>query len=147
MALVRTQNWLPSIFNDFFDDEWFPRTTRRAGAPAVNIIENEKDYRIELAAPGMSKDDLKVSINEDNELVIAFEKQNGNENKDEKKEQKGTYLRREFSYTSFRQSFTLPDDVDREGIAATMEHGVLTVELPKKDTTKETPASRQIEIR
>ena len=122
-------------------------TTRRAGAPAVNIIENEKDYRIELAAPGMSKDDLKVSINEDNELVIAFEKQNGNENKDEKKEQKGTYLRREFSYTSFRQSFTLPDDVDREGIAATMEHGVLTVELPKKDTTKETPASRQIEIR
>ena len=154
MALVRTQNWLPSIFNDFFDDEWLlfddewlPRTTRRAGAPAVNIIENEKDYRIELAAPGMSKDDLKVSINEDNELVIAFEKQNGNENKDEKKEQKGTYLRREFSYTSFRQSFTLPDDVDREGIAATMEHGVLTVELPKKDTTKETPASRQIEIR
>ena len=131
MALVRTQNWLPSIFNDFFDDEWLPRTTRRVGAPAVN----------------MSKDDLKVSINEDNELVIAFEKQNGNENKDEKKEQKGTYLRREFSYTSFRQSFTLPDDVDREGIAATMEHGVLTVELPKKDTTKETPASRQIEIR
>ena len=147
MALVRTQNWLPSIFNDFFDDEWLPRTTRRVGAPAVNIIENEKDYRIELAAPGMSKDDLKVSINEDNELVIAFEKQSGNENKDEKKEQKGTYLRREFSYTSFRQSFTLPDDVDREGIAATMEHGVLTVDLPKKDTTKETPASRQIEIR
>ena len=147
MALVRTQNWLPRIFNDFFDDEWLPRTTRRAGAPAVNIIENEKDYRIELAAPGMSKDDLKVSINEDNELVIAFEKQSGNENKDEKKEQKGTYLRREFSYTSFRQSFTLPDDVDREGIAATMEHGVLTVDLPKKDMTKETPASRQIEIR
>ena len=113
----------------------------------MNIIENEKDYRIELAAPGMSKDDLKVSINEDNELVIAFEKQSGNENKDEKKEQKGTYLRREFSYTSFRQSFTLPDDVDREGIAATMEHGVLTVDLPKKDMTKETPASRQIEIR
>lgn len=145
MALVRTQNWLPSIFNDFFDDEWLPRTTRRAGVPAVNIIENENDYRIELAAPGMSKDDLKVSINEDNELVIAFEKQN--ENKDEKKEQKGTYLRREFSYTSFRQSFTLPDDVDREKVAASMEHGVLTVDLPKKDMTKEAPATKQIEIR
>lgn len=147
MALVRTQNWLPSIFNDFFDDEWLPRTTRRAGVPAVNIIENEKNYRIELAAPGMSKEDLKVSINEDNELVIAFEKQSGNGNGDEKKEQKGTYLRREFSYTSFRQSFTLPDDVDREKIEAGMEHGVLTVDLPKKDMTQETPASRQIEIR
>ena len=147
MALVRTQNWLPSIFNDFFDDEWLPRTTRRAGVPAVNIIENEKNYRIELAAPGMSKEDLKVSINEDNELVIAFEKQSGNGNGDEKKEQKGTYLRREFSYTSFRQSFTLPDDVDRDKIEAGMEHGVLTVDLPKKDMTQETPASRQIEIR
>ena len=134
MALVRTQNWLPSIFNDFFDDEWLPRTTRRAGVPAVNIIENENDYRIELAAPGMSKDDLKVSINEDNELVIAFEKQN--ENKDEKKEQKGTYLRREFSYTSFRQSFTLPDDVEREKIGASMENGFMTVDLPKKVMTK-----------
>ena len=77
-------------------------------------------------------------------LFLVFQE---TQQKDEKKEQKGTYLRREFSYTSFRQSFTLPDDVDREGIAATMEHGVLTVDLPKKDMTKETPASRQIEIR
>lgn len=146
MAIVRSQNWLPSIFNDFFNDEWLaPRT--RQGVPAVNIMENEKDYKIELAAPGMGKEDLHVSINDDNELVIAFEKKTENGNEDKENRKKGTYLRREFSYNSFRQSFTLPDDVDRENIAASMEHGVLTVELPKKDMSKEVPASRQIEIR
>ena len=145
-AIVRSQNWLPSIFNDFFNDEWLaPRT--RQGVPAVNIMENEKDYKIELAAPGMGKEDLHVSINDDNELVIAFEKKTENGNEDKENRKKGTYLRREFSYNSFRQSFTLPDDVDRENIAASMEHGVLTVELPKKDMSKEVPASRQIEIR
>ena len=90
----------------------------------------------------MNKDDVKVSVDDDNEIVIAYEKKS--ENKDEKK---GTYLRREFSYSSFRQSFMLPDDVDRDNISAKVEHGVLTVDLPKKEAAKEVPASKQIEIR
>lgn len=140
MAIVRSQNWFPSIFNDLFNDEWIGQ--RRQSTPAINVIENEKDYRIELAAPGMNKDDVKVSVDDDNEIVIAYEKKS--ENKDEKK---GTYLRREFSYSSFRQSFMLPDDVDRDNISAKVEHGVLTVDLPKKEAAKEVPASKQIEIR
>lgn len=143
MAIVRSQNWLPSIFNDFFNEGWLDRHSRQV-APAVNIIENEKDYRIELAAPGMSKDDLEVSVDDNDELVISFEKKSENEDKNEKK---GTYIRREFSYSSFRQSFTLPENIDRDNISASMEHGVLKVDIPKKAESKETPASRQIEIR
>ena len=133
-------NWLDSWFNDnFFNTSLMPHMN--ATAPAVNVKESATAYTMEVAAPGLKKDMVKMNIDKDGYLNVSIE------NKDEKKEQKGTYLRREFSYTSFRQSFTLPDDVDREGIAATMEHGVLTVDLPKKDMTKETPASRQIEIR
>ena len=68
-AIVRSQNWFPSIFNDLFNDEWLGQ--RRQSTPAINVIENEKDYRIELAAPGMNKDDVKVSVDDDNEIVIA----------------------------------------------------------------------------
>ncbi|MDE6871934.1 MAG: Hsp20/alpha crystallin family protein [Bacteroidales bacterium] len=144
---MRTQNWLPSIFNDIFTDEMLGQRTRRAAVPAVNIIENEKDYRIEIAAPGMGKEDLKVSINENDELVVSFERGSRGQENGEAQEKKGTYLRREFSYSSFRQSFVLPDDVEKQEIAASMENGVLTVELPKKDMSKEVPAARQIEIR
>ncbi len=73
MVPVKTnQNWLPSIFNDFFDNEWMSRAN--ATAPAINVIENEKDYKVELAAPGMTKNDFKVSVDESNNLVICMEK-------------------------------------------------------------------------
>lgn len=73
MVPVKTnQNWLPSIFNDFFDNEWMARAN--ATAPAINVIENEKDYKVELAAPGMTKNDFKVSVDESNNLVICMEK-------------------------------------------------------------------------
>ena len=88
------QNWLPSIFNDFFDNNWMVKTN--ATAPAINVIESEKDYKVEVAAPGMTKDDFNIHLSEDNELVITMEKKN--ENQEEDKENK-KYLRREFSYT------------------------------------------------
>ena len=67
MVPVKTnQNWLPSIFNDFFDNEWMARAN--ATAPAINVIENEKDYKVELAAPGMTKNDFKVSVDESSNL-------------------------------------------------------------------------------
>ena len=114
-------------------------------APAVNILETEDDFKVEVAAPGMTKEDFKVHINEENELVISMEKKN--EHKDEDKKHKGTYLRREFSYSQFQQSLILPDNVEKEKIAASVENGVLTVEIPKKKETVTAPASRQIEIK
>lgn len=139
MPVRRNQNWLPSIFNDFFGNEWVDKSN--VTAPAVNILETEDDFKIEVAAPGMTKEDFKVHINEENELVISMEK------KDEDKKHKGTYLRREFSYSQFQQSLILPDNVEKEKIAASVENGVLTVEIPKKKETVAAPASRQIEIK
>ncbi len=140
MPVRKTQNWLPDIFNDFFDNDLMVRTN--ATAPAINVIENENDYKIEVAAPGMTKEDFNVHVDEDNNLVITMEKKN--ENKEEKKE--GRYLRREFSYTKFQQALILPDDVDKEKISAEVNNGVLNVELPKlaKETVK---AKRTIEIK
>ncbi len=137
----RNQYWLPSIFNDIFDDDFMNYTpAKQFASPAVNIIENEKDYEIEVAAPGMSKEDFKVRLENDNELVISLEKKN------EDKHEKKNYLRREFSYASFKQAFIIPDEVKAEGIGAAMVDGVLRITLPKKEVTVKTPASRQIEI-
>ena len=137
----RNQYWLPSIFNDIFDDDFMGYTpAKQFASPAVNIIENEKDYQIEVAAPGMSKEDFKVRLENDNELVISLEKKN------EDKHEKKNYLRREFSYAAFKQAFIIPDEVEAEGINAAMVDGVLKITLPKKEATVKTPASRQIEI-
>ena len=107
MPVRRTQNWLPSIFNDFFDNDWMVKAN--ATAPAINVFETEKEYKVELAAPGMTKEDFNVRIDEENNLVITMEKKT--ENKEEKKE--GRYLRREFSYSKFQQTMILPDNVDK----------------------------------
>ncbi len=138
----RNQNWLPSIFNDFFDNEWMERAN--ATAPAINVIENEKDYRVEVAAPGMSKEDFNIKLDEDNNLVISMEKKS--ENKEENKHN-GRYLRREFSYSKFQQTMVLPDDVNKEGISASVEHGVLTIELPKVTPQEVKKTERHIDIK
>ena len=122
----RNQNWLPSIFNDFFDNEWMERAN--ATAPAINVIENEKDYRIEVAAPGMSKEDFNIKLDEDNNLVISMEKKS--ENKEENKHN-GRYLRREFSYSKFQQTMVLPENAEKEKIEAKVENGVLNIIIPK----------------
>ena len=142
-ARRNNQNWLPSIFNDFFDNEWLEK--RNTTSPAVNIIENEDEFRIEVAAPGMTKEDFHVDVNPDNELVISMEKKN--EEKEEDPKKKGTYLRREFSYSRFQQSLLLPDNVETEKISAKVEHGVMTIDLPKKKVEEKAPASRRIEIK
>ena len=151
MPVMRNQNWLPSLFNDFFGDEWMGMQHKHASVPAINIIENEKDFRVELAVPGTTKEDFKVNVNADNELVISLEKRSEKEekegDKDKKEGHRGTYLRREFSYTSFQQSFSLPDDVDRQKISAKVENGVLTIDLPKKEVTPTAPVAHQIEIK
>ncbi len=145
----RNQNsWLPSIFNDFFERDWPDRHSTTS--PAVNILENETCYKVEVAAPGMTKEDFKVHLNEDNELLITLEKRT--EPKETEKAEKtdeakkDTYLRREFSYTQFRQSLLLPDNIERDKISARMENGVMTIDIPKKRIEATVSAARQIEV-
>lgn len=144
----RNQNsWLPSIFNDFLGSDWLEH--RNATAPAVNIIENADEYKVEVAAPGMTREDFKVHINEDNELIISMEKRTEakEEDKAPEKHRKGTYLRREFSYTQYQQNLLLPDNVEREKITARVENGVMTIGIPKKKVSAAATASRQIEVK
>lgn len=135
------QEWLPSIFNDFFDNDWMAKAN--ATAPAINVIESDKDYKVEVAAPGMTKDDFNIHLSEDNELVITMEKKN-----ETKEEDKGNnkYLRREFSYSKFQQSLVLPDDVEKDKIGATVNNGVLTIDLPKRQPEEKAKVNRSIEI-
>jgi HSP20 family protein len=135
-SLMRTNGWLPTVFEDFFNNDFMPRVNTTA--PAVNVKEDESAYTMELAAPGIKKESCRVSINDDGNLCIAIE--NKMEHKDEDK--KHHYLRREFSYSNYEQNYTLPEDVDKEGIAAKVENGILTVTLPKvkKEEKKEVKA-------
>jgi len=121
----RTQNWLPSIFNDFFDTDWMEKAN--STAPAINVFETENSYEVELAAPGLTKEDFKVNVDSDDNLVISMEKKTDNSEKDKK----GRYLRREFSYQQFEQCMVLPDDADKEKISAKVENGVLKIDMPK----------------
>ena len=116
-------SWLPEVYNDFLNTTNMPKTN--ATAPAINVLETETDYTVEVAAPGLSKDDFEVNINNDGDLTIKMEK------KSDEKEQKAHYLRREFAYSKYEQTLILPDDVEKEHIAARVVNGVLTVTLPK----------------
>ena len=132
------QNWLPTFFNDFFDNDWMMKTN--ATAPAINVVESDKDYKVEVAAPGMKKEDFNIHLGENNELVITMEQKN--ENKEEHKK----YLRREFAYSKFQQSFILPDNVEKEKISASVNDGILTIELPKHAPEEKAKVNRVIEI-
>ncbi len=141
MLPVMNRNlWMPEEFNDFFDTDFMPRVN--ATAPAINVKESEKDYTVELAAPGLTKDDFNVNIDNDGNLHIKIE--NKCNKKDEDK--KSHYLRREFSYSKYEQTLLLPDDVEKDKIAATVNNGVLTVDLPKIEKAEEKTA-RQIEVK
>lgn len=150
MKRMYHQDWVPSIFNDFFDTNWMGRT--KATAPAINVIEKSDEYKIQVAAPGMTKDDFKIHINEAGDLVIAMEKccEDGDkeENKDckDKKECECKYLRREFSYAKFQQTLILPDDVDRSKIKAKVKHGVLCIKLPRKVEEERPQMQQSIQI-
>ena len=136
---MRTNNWIPTVFNDLFYNDFMPKAN--CTAPAINVKENDKAYIVELAAPGMKKEDFNVHINDEGNLVVKLE------SKQEKKEEdKSTrYLRREFSYSKYEQTLILPDDVKKDAISAKVEHGVLTVELPKLVEEK-VKVARQITI-
>ena len=137
----RSQNWLPGIFNDFFGNEWMEKAN--SNAPAINIMETNHEYKVEVAAPGLTKDDFSVKLDDDNELTISMEKKHEQKNE----ENHGRYLRREFSYSQFQQNMILPDNVDKNKIEAKVEHGVLTKKKKKKEVVPEKSSAKQIEIK
>ena len=129
LPVMFKDSWFPTVFDDFLNTDFMPRANTTA--PAVNVREDEKAYTMELAAPGIKKEYCRVGLNEDGNLTIAIE--NKMEHKEENK--KHHYLRREFSYANYEQSYTLPEDVERDKISAKVDTGILTVVLPK--TAKE----------
>ena len=139
------RNWLDTAFNDFFDTEWMPRTATTA--PAVNVKESDKAFTMEVAAPGLKKEYCKVNINDDGNLVVKIEHKAEHEDKSAKDEaEKFHYVRREFSYTNYEQTYILPDEVDKEHISAKVEDGILSIELPKLAPEPEKKMDRVIEI-
>ena len=145
MLLVRRNNdfdWLNNWFDDnFFNTPVMAQTTTTA--PAVNVKEDNKQYVMEVAVPGLKKEQVNMSIDKDGYLTLSIE--NKNEQKDENK--KEHYLRREFSYTSYRQSYALPDNVNADKIEANVADGVLKVVLPKVEKTEEKEDVKHIEVK
>ena len=145
MLLVRRNNdfdWLNNWFDDnFFNTPVMAQTTTTA--PAVNVKEDNKQYVMEVAVPGLKKEQVNMSIDKDGYLTLSIE--NKNEQKDESK--KEHYLRREFSYTSYRQSYALPDNVDADKIEANVADGVLKVVLPKVEKKEEKEDVKHIDVK
>lgn len=140
----RQNGWLPSLFSELFDNDSLLNSTTFGTSPAINVSEDSKGYKVEVAAPGMTKDDFAVSLAPDDTLIISMEKKTGDvpEKGEEKK-----YLRREFSYSKFEQRLSLPDGADREHIDASMSDGVLTISIPKLPVEEKCETTRCIEIR
>ncbi|MBQ8483187.1 MAG: Hsp20/alpha crystallin family protein [Bacteroidales bacterium] len=141
------QYGLTDFFNDIFDN----RTLEKVGvtSPAINVKENETGYKIEVAVPGMCKDDFKIHLNKDGNLVIEMEKKDcgckEKEKDNDKKECK--YLRKEFSYTRFSQTLLLPENADKDGIEANVSNGILYVRIPKTTKEKVEEEKRVIEVK
>lgn len=140
-----SNSWVPSIIDSFINDPFFAPMERNyqmrhISSPAVNIIGDDKKYELEIAAPGMSREDFKISIEKGDEIVISLEK------KEQKDNEGKNYIRHDFSYAAWKQIFTIPDDVEADAVTAEMTDGVLHVMLPKKEADRVTPESRLIEI-
>ncbi len=136
LPVMFRDSWLPTVFNEFLNTDFMPRANTTA--PAVNVKEDEKAYTMELAAPGIKKEFCRVSIDDEGNLCIAIENKMDHKEGDKKHH----YLRREFSYSNYEQKYTLPEDVEKDGISAKVENGILTITLPKikKEEKKEAKA-------
>ena len=137
---------MPTVFDEFFKpwNDWFENggtfSGRTMTMPAVNIMENKNDYGLSLAVPGMKKEDFNIDV-EGNMLTISCEKEETTEQNNER------YNRKEYNYSSFSRSFTLPEEVNREKIEAKYEDGVLKVMLPKKEEAKKLAAGKHIAVK
>lgn len=138
---LRNTTIFPGWIDDFFSGGQWPELEARTGAtmPAVNVKEDDDQYIIDVAAPGLAKENFKLELNQ-NVLTISAEKE------EEKEEKKNKFTRREFNYASFRRSFTMPNTVKDDGIKASYENGVLSITIPKREEAKENPM-REIDIK
>ena len=143
------QYGLTDFFNDFFDG----RPLEKVGmtTPAINVKKNEKGYKIEVAAPGMCKDDFKIHLNKDGNLVIEMEKTDccckdkGKDKEEDRKECR--YLRKEFAFSKFSQTLLLPDNADKDTIEAYVNNGILYIKIPKTTKEKVDEKKRVIEVK
>ena len=144
LPVMNSNSWFPTVFDDFFSNDWMPKM--KATAPAVNVKEDAKAYTMELAVPGIKKEFCRVNINNEGNLEVVIE--NKLEHKEENKEdnKKEHYLRREFSYSNYQQVYALPKDIVKDNITAKVEHGVLTIVMPKVSKEDVKKVQRQIEI-
>jgi HSP20 family protein len=145
LALTKSGDLTPSVFDDFFRpwDEWFNEkfpVRKGTTVPAVNIKETKNEFVLSLAIPGLKKTDFKVDIDGDM-LTIRSEKEESKEEKD------GRYTRKEYNYSAFCRSFSLPDEVNQEKIEAKYEDGELKLHLPKKENGKNEVISKHISIK
>ena len=143
LPIIRKRAIWPDLTRDFFNDDFFYPVVKRnnyfSDTPAVNISEDDEQFTIELAAPGLDKKDLHLNLNDDLLTISAECKDENNEDKE------GRWTRQEFNYRSFCKSFNLPETVDRDKIKAVHKNGILTVHIPKMEESK-TTLSRDIKI-
>ena len=140
LPVMSSKSWFPTMFDEFFNNEWMPRL--QSTAPAVNVKETGSEYTIEFAIPGIKKEFCRVNLNDEGNLEVTIE--NKMEHKAEDK--KEHYLRREFNYSNYQQTYVLPEDVEKEQIAAKVDNGVLTITMPKQHKNEHRQAQRKIEI-
>ena len=141
---MKSYYWLPTVIDEFFNNEWMPKA--KATAPAVNVKEDAKAYTMEIAVPGVKKEYCRVNINADGNLEVAIENKLEHKEEEKSEDKKEHYLRREFSYSNYQQVYALPEDIVKEEISAKVEHGVLTITMPKEKPVEEKKIQRQVEI-
>ena len=151
MLMVRRNNysnWLDNFFDDSLSDtELMPQ--RNTTAPALNVKETAEDYIMEMAVPGLEKEWVRINVTNEGLLHVAIENkmEHKEENRDSHKSRHIHYLRHEFAYGNYEQSYTLPDDVDRDKISASVANGILTITIPKTTPEQEAKVMRNIEVK
>ena len=132
----RNQDFMPTLFNELLN--WNDTTY---STPRMNIMETKDNYKLELCIPGLTKDDVKLSIDAEGNLVVEMTKETKNEKKEDTR-----YLRHEFSVEHFRQTVMLPDDIHQDQISATVENGILDIVIPKVTVEEKKQAMQTIEV-
>ena len=141
LPVMKSNGWFPTMFDEFFNNEWMPKM--KATEPAINVKEDGKAYTMEMAVPGIKKEFCRINVNSDGNLEVAIE--NKLEHKEEDK--KEHFIRREFSYSNYQQTYVLPENVVKEKISAKVENGVLSVVMPRQTKEEEKKSQLQIEVK
>ena len=140
LPVMNSNSWFPTVFDEFFNNDWMPKM--QTTTPAINVKENSNAYTMEFAVPGIKREFCRVNLNADGNLEVTIE--NKLEHKEENK--KEHYLRREFSYSNYQQVYVLPDDVVKDNIGAKVDNGVLTITMPRVAKEDAKKIQRQIAI-